>query len=531
MALRSIRLRLGVLFALLGLSLMLVAWYGNALWNHYKAQADRDEQILLPVQESALDALLQLRKMTALSRAEGSPRLDMALVGLSTTVSNFAGLAQAGGASPQAQHRLLLSVEQLRHLVDPRNPAPADPEEALRHSLAIDDKLSDVEANLMTALSEITNEHNEHSASTTLAIHEGAVITTGLVTASLFILMALYFFVISSILRPMDGLVAALEAVTRGDIDLGRRLEISGPPEFEAVTASFNRFASKLTEVLRHVKASSVSLREGGHVADEFSDLHAQLKRHHAHIVSMSRAMQRLQEEVQLIHDSSIAAKRDAVQAATEARGGSDRVSETTAAMGRVREDVVHLRGTVEGLVESSARVGEIVEIIDEIADQTNLLSLNAAIEAARAGERGRGFAVVAEEIRDLSARTTRSTQEVVKRVKAIQQGTDEAMGSVKTSTQQVGVGVEQVNQAGEALRRMAVGLDQVQAQVAEIAAVSVEQSKEIAQLSRLADEMTQTADAALTGAQAAIQRLNTQSRLTQELQGWIDRITLPEAS
>ena len=196
------------------------------------------------------------------------------------------------------------------------------------------------------------------------------------------------------------------------------------------------------------------------------------------------------------------------------AEGGAV-IQETLASMQRIADTVQGAAAQIAELGQHSDQISSIVNVIKEIADQTNLLALNAAIEAARAGEQGRGFAVVADEVRLLAQRTANSTQEIAEMIKKIQNGTRNAVGNMEVGVQQVSSGVEQASQAGDAivsireasgrvvgvveqislaLREQTVASQDVARNVERIAQMSQQNSEAVADTSRTALALQQLA-------------------------------------
>ena len=161
--------------------------------------------------------------------------------------------------------------------------------------------------------------------------------------------------------------------------------------------------------------------------------------------------------------------------AANSARRGADTVSQTVQAMTTIKATVTDVGGKVQQMQEHSSQIGAIVETIDDIAEQTNLLALNAAIEAARAGEQGRGFAVVADEVRKLAERSSLATKEIASLIRSVQTGIEEAVGAMGASLQQVESGANLAAEAGAALQEILDASQRVRAQVQQIAGAAQE--------------------------------------------------------
>lgn len=172
-------------------------------------------------------------------------------------------------------------------------------------------------------------------------------------------------------------------------------------------------------------------------------------------------------------------------ESAAKAKEGGKVVSETVEGMNRISEVVTQSASAIFTLGQNSDKIGEIVQVIDDIADQTNLLALNAAIEAARAGEQGRGFAVVADEVRKLAERTTKATKEIAMMIKQIQKDTGSAVDSMQKGTTEVDHGKKLVNKAGEMLKEIITSSVKVTDSVIQVAAASEEQSAASEQISK----------------------------------------------
>jgi len=203
-------------------------------------------------------------------------------------------------------------------------------------------------------------------------------------------------------------------------------------------------------------------------------------------------------------------AAEGAQHASVSARSGAEVVEKTVAVMGEIAAKVQETARTVEGLGARGDQIGAIIGTIEDIADQTNLLALNAAIEAARAGEQGRGFAVVADEVRALAERTTRATHEIGEMIKTIQAETRDAVGVMEQGVRQVETGTVEAARSGEALRDILEQVNAVTMQVSQIATAAEQQTattSEIAgNMQQITNVVQQTSDGAQESAAAATQ-------------------------
>jgi methyl-accepting chemotaxis protein len=172
----------------------------------------------------------------------------------------------------------------------------------------------------------------------------------------------------------------------------------------------------------------------------------------------------------------------------------------------------------IKELGRSSEKIGEIIGVIDDIADQTNLLALNAAIEAARAGEQGRGFAVVADEVRKLAERTTTATKEIASMIKGIQSETGNAVGSMEKGTKEVEDGKLLADKAGDALREILDGNQKLTDMIQQIATAATEQSSAAEEISKNVEQVSVTAKESATGNQQAAKAAEDLSGQAEEL-------------
>ena len=266
--------------------------------------------------------------------------------------------------------------------------------------------------------------------------------------------------------------------------DLSFTCAIQSNDTIGEIIQSFNDMASTLRELISRTSELS------GQVRQDCGALNAQADRIHGRVELMDGnateivdAVHHLDNAIADISQRTLNASEQARETGRIAQEGVDVAKESLVGMERIHTTVNEATAFVEKLGRSSQDVGAIVAVIKEIADQTNLLALNAAIEAARAGEQGRGFAVVADEVRKLAEKTTQATGEIGQMIQTIQNETRQATNAIGQGMTEASAGVGHAREAGEALARIAHSVSAVTSQVAEIAAATGTQKNAVDQV------------------------------------------------
>ena len=286
--------------------------------------------------------------------------------------------------------------------------------------------------------------------------------------------------------RPILGVAAMLKDIASGDGDLTRRLTYARQDELGELSGWFNRFLDKLQPIISDVKNSVQDARS---TADQSSAIANQTS------AGMQQQYREVDQVATAFHEMSATAQdvaRSAAQAAEAARGADQATREglgvidtTTLSIEQLASEMTTAMREVEGLASSSEQIGSVLEVIRSIAEQTNLLALNAAIEAARAGEAGRGFAVVADEVRNLAKRTQDSVEEIRQVIEGLQSGTREVVSSMHSSHRQAQGSVAQVEMAVTALRRIGEAVGVITDMNLQIASAAEEQSSVADEINR----------------------------------------------
>jgi len=320
------------------------------------------------------------------------------------------------------------------------------------------------------------------------------------------------FIIIQSISRPMQQTISAFENIAKGEGDLTLRLEESGNDELKEVATNFNIFIVKIQAVVQSVLTSVSHSQE---LATGLAAISQEANQ-------VTNNMQSETESVATaINEMSMAASEVAsnAQLAADSAGSADSEADRTtsvvgSAMTKINELSIELETTSEvaqGLQVSSGKIGQILDVIVGIAEQTNLLALNAAIEAARAGEAGRGFAVVADEVRTLASRTQESTQEINGIIDAIRNSIMSVNQSVEQAKLRSSETVQETGQVVDALDTIKSSIRQISDMNIQIAAATEEQSAVIAELNM---NVTRINDISLENQEKSVQIGNSSQQI-----------------
>lgn len=257
--------------------------------------------------------------------------------------------------------------------------------------------------------------------------------------------------------------------------DLTTRLHLNTTDEFGRLGAALDEGIASMSQVVGEVSRSSAEVAAGA--------------------TEIAAATEEMSASVGEVARQASTASETAEKSGQAATGGGEVVSKTVVEMRSIADDVNTTAQTISQLGQRSDEIGKVIGVINDIADQTNLLALNAAIEAARAGEHGRGFAVVADEVRKLAERTTRATEEVSSSIKVIQQETGLAVERMNKGTEQVKVGVGLAEEAGQNLRQIVGGATEVASLISSISAASEQAGAATSQSAQAAQGLSAKAE------------------------------------
>ncbi len=305
--------------------------------------------------------------------------------------------------------------------------------------------------------------------------------------------------------KPIKALIARVRDIAEGEGDLTQRIPVKSDDELGQLGRWFNAFVQRIHDVIVEVSSSTNEVASAAtEIAASSEEVAGGMNEQSSQITQVSAAVEQMSASVMEVAKKSGDASHSAQQSGEIATQGGKVVEETIQGMTSISEAVSRSAASVQELGKRGEQIGEIIAVINDIADQTNLLALNAAIEAARAGEHGRGFAVVADEVRKLADRTTKATQEIGESITAIQTETQGAVDTMNAGTQQVDVGVTKATQAGDALRQIVASAQDVATMIQSIAASAEQQSAAAEEVSSSVDSISQVTRQASEGTNQA---------------------------
>ena len=401
-------------------------------------------------------------------------------------------------------------IEELRTLLNT---------ELLSNSEAVNTVLT----RLLDINNSMANDSNQKAAEQYDSAFELVVALLVLATA---LTMLFAWLLTRSITLPIAQALDAAEKIAEGN--LTQPIKVDGDDEAGRLLRAMNKMQEKLRDTLQRISGSATQLASAAEELNAVTDESARgLTQQNNEIEQAATAVNEMTSAVEEVARNAVSTSEASKNATASAGDGRDLVQETVSAIERMSGDVQGTATLIGALAEESRDIGKVLDVIRGLADQTNLLALNAAIEAARAGEAGRGFAVVADEVRALAHRTQQSTSEIERMIGSIQAGTEQAVDSMRNSTERAESTLNIAKGAGMSLDTINSAIIEINERNLVIASAAEEQAQVAREVDRNLVNIRDLSVQSATGASQTSAASSELSRLAVDLNGMVGRFRL----
>ncbi|HAS6347873.1 TPA: HAMP domain-containing protein [Vibrio vulnificus] len=326
-------------------------------------------------------------------------------------------------------------------------------------------------ASIATSMEQAAEQANENA-------DQSITVLYGIAAIAIVIGLLFSFVITRSLVAKVQRTTNVLQDIAQGEGDLTIRVPTTGNDELDVLAGHYNTFAGKLQHTIRQMSdAAAQMLQAAETLALKARDTQSEVREQQSQAQVAASAMTEMSASAQEVSVSAQQAADLSQSTSDSATQGSMVVREATQSMQKLNEQIASAGDTVEQLRADSEQIGTVLDVIRSIAEQTNLLALNAAIEAARAGEQGRGFAVVADEVRSLASRTQESTEEIQTIIGSLQQRAELANKAMHQSRQSAEQTAEQVHSAESALTSIAGYITQINDSIGQISTAANQQA------------------------------------------------------
>lgn len=377
------------------------------------------------------------------------------------------------------------------------------------------------------ATSEALNKHvafNENMASNYVnqvvaSVASAITWSSVIVVLAVFVVATMGYFMLRNIRESLNQIRDSVSQVET-NLDFSQRVKVLREDEIGLTAQALNRLIDKLQGNLKTILERSASV---AHSANQMAATSGQVAiashQQSESAANMAATVEQMTVSINHVGDRASEADRLSTESGNLAASGESIIGRTVGDINKISDTVHQAADRIRELVENSQRISSVVAVIKEVADQTNLLALNAAIEAARAGEQGRGFAVVADEVRKLAERTSASTQEISKTIESMRTGADEVAMRMESVVAEVGRGVDSASKANEAINKIGIGSRNAVEMVQEISSAIREQASAMTTIAQQVERIAQMSEESSAAADNSAQVAKDLDNLATEMQ------------
>jgi methyl-accepting chemotaxis protein len=352
-------------------------------------------------------------------------------------------------------------------------------------------------------------------------------ITILLVGCGLFFGIVIAVLIVRSISNSLTNMLRLIQKIAAKDL-VAEDVEVTSSDEVGKAEVALNSMKNTLHEMVQGIAATAEHLANASEEISAGASQSVETARvQNDQTLQVATAMHQMSTTVHQVSEHSQKAAESSHKAAQAARQGGEVVEQTLTTMRSIAESSRTVAARIAQLGKSSEEIGKIVAVIDDLADQTNLLALNAAIEAARAGEQGRGFAVVADEVRKLAERTTQATQGIGKMIQSIQTETRNAVEAIELGNRDVEAGVDKTSASGTALKEIIEMSEQVGDMISQIATAATQQSSATEQVSNNVSQISSLTKGSSVAAEQTAKACADLSAMAGDLQSLVNQFNL----